>query len=84
MEIRKLIRQLIKEELSTLPLINSKKKYEFSYEEINLINRDLEQLNSFLYSQTNNSPDLADKKMRLKRIIKIIDKKLLQYKQNKY
>lgn len=74
-EARKLIRQIIKEELSTLPIVNSNKKYEFSYEEMNILNRDLEKLNTFLNSQTSNSPELSDKKMRLKRIIKIIDKK---------
>ncbi len=67
-----MIRQILKEEL---PIANLNKMYEFSYSELNLINRDLEKLNDFLSSQTNDSPDLSDKKMRLKRIIKIIDKK---------
>ncbi len=70
--LQSMIRQILKEEL---PIANLNKMYEFSYSELNLINRDLEKLNDFLSSQTNDSPDLSDKKMRLKRIIKIIDKK---------
>lgn len=78
-EVKKLIKQLIKEELSKLPFNNSAEEFVLSSDEMYVLYRDLHEMERYLSKQNDNSPDSNDKKNRLKRILKIIDKKFKKY-----
>ncbi len=72
-ETKQIIRQIIKEELPNI--IDKNKKYEFSYDEMYYMNRDLYKIYDYLTKQTNLSPELSDRKNRLKKIITLFNKK---------
>ena len=74
-DIKEIIREIIKEEMEILPFSNPDKKYEFSHNEIYMIYRDLHDIEDYLLKQQDKSSEAYDRKMRLKRIIKLVDKK---------
>ena len=74
-DIKETIREIIKEEMDNLPFYNPDKKYEFSYNEIYMVYRDLHDIEGYLLKQQDTSSEAHDKKARLKRIIKLVDKK---------
>ena len=74
-DIKETIKEIIREEMDSLPLHNPDKKYEFSYNEMYMIYRDLHNIEEYMIKLQDTSSEAHDRKARLKRIIKLVDKK---------
>ena len=61
--------------MDSLPLRNPDKKYEFSYNEIYMIYRDLHDIEGYMTKLQDTSSEAHDRRARLKWIIKLVDKK---------
>ena len=74
-DIKETIKEIIKEEMDSLPFYNPDKKFEFSSNEMYMIYRDLHNIEDYILHIKDTSSEAHDRKARLKRIIKLVDKK---------
>ena len=66
------VKRIIKEQLS---FVDNEQKYEFSYNELNILNNYINIINKHFDKQNNNTPEFTDVKNRVKKIKKIINNK---------
>lgn len=74
-----LIYQIIKEEYGDVQLFNKNKTYVFNFDEIYQLVNDLRKVENLLISNSelfNNKPELNDRINRLKRSVKLLNKKM--------
>lgn len=77
-DIRIKIRQILKEEIDELPLTNVNQKYTFSSDEMYLLYRYIHSVEDYLTDKIKDSnPELNDRRKRLHKAVKLIDKKFL-------